>query len=710
MTEETGGGVRNEISGDAHIIGNVFQAGYIGQVIHQHPPPPVPRQLPPEQSALVDRAAELAALLAARDAAAGTQRPAVLVLSGPSGIGKTALAHRLGHRLEQEYPDGTLHENLGFLHGGARPAVSDALGRMIAALTGETSVRAGTPAARAGQYRTLTHGKRLIVVLDDVDQAATVEQLLPASAASLVIVTSHFRLPELADRGGGHHVPLDPLADAHAAELLGALAGPGRLAADPAALTELSRYCAGLPMALRVAGTRLRSRQRLTVARLVRTLNAEGVPVVEAVWDAAYRELPPPAAELYRLLSLHPARQVSAAAATALLGRGPDAGDDALDDLVRAGLLLTTPEPDRYALHDLLRRHADRRARADGAEGEARAGCERLVRWYRRQAERADRCAEGASRLRLAEAVGRLEYAPDVEFAEFAASGESVEAGESVESVESADKAGARAWLRTERAALHGCVRLAHESGLVGEAWALCEPLWVAYMSERDHAAAQTAFGIGVKDAERAEHLPAQVRMRSQLARPLWELGRLDEADELMRRAVAAARTSGHARLTASALEFRGKVLLARGEAATAGELFAESLRVNEELGNAYGVLLQRHHLGQVALAQEDMDRAAGLLEQAHAAARRLGKDRMAGRTAAELGRVRQRQGHAEEAGRLYGLALEISGGRGDAADEALVLRRLAGLARESGAEEAAAEYEGAAREIYGRAGLSGEG
>nr|WP_276617644.1 NB-ARC domain-containing protein [Streptomyces coryli] len=638
--------------------------------------------------------------MAARTPAAGPERPAVLVLSGPSGIGKSALAHRIGHHLAHEYPDGTLYENLGFLHGGVRPAVSDVLGRMIGALTDGESVRMETPDARAGQYRSLTYGKRLIVVLDDVDQADTVEQLLPASAAGLVIVTSHFRLHDLEHRDAGH-VHLDPLADEHAAELLSALAGPGRLASDPGAVAELSRYCAGLPMALRVAGTRLRSRQRLSVARLVRTLDAEGVPVVEAVWDAAYRELPPESTLLYRLLPLHPAGQVSAAAAAALLGRGPDAADDALDDLVRAGLLMTTAEPDRYALHDLLRRHADRRARADGADGEAQGGSERLVRWYRRQAERADRLSEGPSRLRLAEPVGDLAYAPDVDFED------SRPNPERAADADRAAKEGARTWLRRERAALRGCVRLAYETGLVGEAWALCEPLWPAYMGERDHAAARVAFEYGVRDAERAEDLAAQARMRSQLARPLWELGRLDEADELMRRAVAAARASGHRKVTASALEFHGKVLLARDDVAAAKERFAESLRLHEELGNAYGMLLQRHHLGQVALMEGDLARAGELLERAHDEARGLGKDRMVGRTAAELGRVRQAQGGTEQAGRLYGLALEIAHDRGEAADAAVVLERLAALAREMGAAEAAAAYEAAAREIYERSGVS---
>lgn len=94
-------------------------------------------------------------------------------------------------------------------------------------------------------------------------------------------------------------------------ELLRHLVDDPRLAAEPEALTDLVEGCAGLPAALLVAGRWVRKYRRRPLSRLVGELTAElrekGLPMVEAVWDAAYEGLDGEAARLYRLLPLLPA-------------------------------------------------------------------------------------------------------------------------------------------------------------------------------------------------------------------------------------------------------------------------------------------------------------------------------------------------------------------------------------------------------------------
>lgn len=298
--------------------------------------------------------------------------------------------------------------------------------------------------------------------------------------------------------------------------------------------------------------------------------------MVEAEWDAAYRGLSAPAALLYRLLACHPTAHFPPQAAIAVLNQGQDAADDALDELETASLLQVRLDG-HFHLHDLLRAHARRCARRDGDPATARAAARRVVRWYRRQAERADLLAAGP-RMRLATPLPALPYAPDVPLA---------------------DETAARRWLERARPALTGCVRLAYEHGEDTDAWALCEPLWTCFVDHRHPADVHPAdvhpddvldaFRTGVAAAGRAGHPAADARMRCQLARPLWELGRFDEARGEVRTAERTARalagTEGvEPRLLPSVVEFRGGLAAAQGDSAAAAAAFECSRQLHQSL------------------------------------------------------------------------------------------------------------------------------
>ncbi|MFJ4869745.1 hypothetical protein [Streptomyces sp. NPDC088757] len=264
-----------------------------------------------------------------------------------------------------------------------------------------------------------------------------------------------------------------------AVRLLGHIVDDPRLSAEPDAVTELVRGCGGLPAALQVAGQWVRKYRRRSLSRLVSELTGQlyerGIPMVEAVWDAAYESLGPEAARLYRLLSCYPGPVVPASAAAVLLGCEPLLADDALEELETAGLLEDRPEGHR--MHDLLRGHADRRAREADPEGADRAGALRaLIRWYRRQAARADLLAAGPRMTFAAPPEPAVPAGTDVEFT---------------------DGAAALRWLESQRHALYACVRLAFEAELYEDAWALCEPLWTHFLDHPHHADVTDAFRTG---------------------------------------------------------------------------------------------------------------------------------------------------------------------------------------------------------------------
>ncbi|MDH6119385.1 hypothetical protein [Kitasatospora sp. GAS204B] len=689
MAEET----YNSVDGQAH-VGAVFQARHIGELhhhVHAPVPPeqPAPFQLPPELPYFEDRKAEQERILRAARSHPGHGGPLVVALTGIGGIGKTAMGFNVARRLSDRFPDGVLYLDLDDLRRDGVVEPADAVGELLTGLGVAPDWLERSFAGRSKQYWTRTHSKRLLVVVDNARYGSEALPLLPSSAGSLAIVTSQGQLHDL-DGVATVEVLMTPLELDDAARLLRHIVNDPRLTAEPDAVTELALGCAGLPAALQVAGQWIRKYRRRSLTRLVADLTAElherGIPMVEAVWDAAYSGLGPEAARTYCLLSQFPAPVVTALPVAALLGGGLVQAEDALEELEAAGLL--EGRPDGFRMHDLLRGHADRRSRLADADAVQSAQARlRVIRWYRRQAARADLLAAGP-RMTFAAVEPPVGDTPDVEFA---------------------GKVEALRWMESHRLALYGSVRMAFEFGLYEHAWALCEPLWTHFLDHPHYADVMDAFQAGVAAADRSEHLQAMVRMRCQLARPLWEQERYEEAAEQLQQALSAAEAMGDSsqerKLKASAVEFRGKLKSVQGEWHAAAVDFELARQEHAAIGNAYGVLLQTYLLGQAALGTAEPERAVELLREAHRMAREQERARMTARTGFELGRAMRRLGRAAEAAALSQQALAHARERGATTDEVRVLKELAGLAEETGASAEAAEYREAARMLVERLG-----
>jgi hypothetical protein len=348
------------------------------------PPPPspsavVPRQLPRDLPDFCGRSGEmkqLTGLLTASDPMPG-ETP-VVVISGKGGIGKTALAVQAAHRLSATFRDGQLLANL---HGSglrAAPAAS-VLASFLRALGVTGSAVPRSIEDRAAMFRSLTAGRRLLIVLDNADGEGQVRPLLPASASCAVIITSRARMTGLA---GARLINLDVLDDDHAMDLLGMIVGPGRVSAEADDARLLVSLCGGLPLALRIVGMRLAAKAHWPLATLAGRLADQRRRVTEltygdldvrATFALSYEALDEPAKVMLRRLSLLDTPDFPAWAGAALLDISPDEAADICERLVDAQLLDPAGRRPRgeisYGFHDLVRAFA--RDLANAAEPEA---------------------------------------------------------------------------------------------------------------------------------------------------------------------------------------------------------------------------------------------------------------------------------------------------------------------------------------------------
>jgi len=314
------------------------------------------------------------------------ERPRTVVVTGPPGHGKTSLAVRAAHLLRAAFPDQVFVD----LGGTTRepPSPEEVATRVLRALTGWN----GPPARAGDRLRGLLAGRRALLVLDDAAAEHQVRALQQVAGRSAVLVTSRRLLSGLdaVDR-----VPVAGLPDADARRLLAAIVPAGQAAG--ADLTDLARWCDGVPLALRIVGNRLASRPGCTAAALAERLAVRnrrldvltaGDLQMRTAIQASVDQLRPTTRELFLRLPLLDAEAFPAALAAGLVGASRAAVDDMLDELAELNLVRSAAG-DSYALGGLLRLYAEaelatrravrstpsgngRRA-ADGPRGSARA-------------------------------------------------------------------------------------------------------------------------------------------------------------------------------------------------------------------------------------------------------------------------------------------------------------------------------------------------
>lgn len=614
-------------------------------------PPPIPAQLPLDVAAFTGRHRELERLRALLEPT-GQYGPVVIsAIDGTAGIGKSALAIYLAHRLDAAFPDGQLYASLHGTTAGLAPLDPlEVLGRFLRALGGDDGPFPADLDEAAGLFRSLAAGRRLLVVLDDAASAEQVRPLLPASPGCGVLITSRRTLGGL---DGAVHLHLDVLAFEDAVALVALLAGRDRVAAEPEAVAKLVELCGRLPLALRIAGARLAARPVWKVETLVRRLDAEHQRLdelavddlaVRASFDVSYQSLHSGSdraqasdAGVFRLLGLLETPDVAVPAAAVLVGQPPRATEGALERLVDAHLL-ETPSPGRYRMHDLLRLFARERCTAEEPERVRVDALERTLRWYVSTTARASRLLYPADQRRTArngDAEGGLPLD---------------------------DRAAALAWLEAERgnllaAACQVAAMPMVSPTVVGE---LASALFRFLEMRGSWFDLATLNRLAVQVARRAGDLAGEAQALNDLAAAHYRLDHLDEAVTCAEQTLAIRRSLGDRLEEGQALSNLGVHYHMVGRLDEAVACYEESLAILRDVGDRSSVGRALGNLGGVRQQLGRFDEAAACFEQAITIHQKVGDHPSAGRDLGNLGDLYHQLGRFDEAMACYEQALAI--------------------------------------------------
>ncbi|MFI6008305.1 AfsR/SARP family transcriptional regulator [Streptomyces sp. NPDC051243] len=560
-----------------------------------------PAQLPASVPDFTGRSAFVRELSEVLASASGTDGRvmAVSALAGIGGVGKTTLAVHVAHQARAAFPDGQLYVDLQ----GAGPRAAEpetVLGSFLRALGTPESAIPDSLEERSALYRSVLDGRRVLVLLDNAKDAAQVRPLLPGTEGCAALVTSRVRMVDLA---GAHLVDLDVMSPDEALQLFTKIVGEERVASEREAALDVVAACGFLPLAIRIAASRLAARRTWTVSVLAAKLADErrrldelqaGDLAVKATFELGYGALEPAQARAFRLLGLADGPDISLAAAAAVLDLPVEDTEDLLESLVDTSLL-ESAAPGRYRYHDLVRLYARACAERDEQPPSERdAALSRLLDFY--LATAAGVYAIERPGDRLVDHLEATEY-PGLSFA---------------------DRHEAQDWLYAEAVSLLACVRQSTRPEFLRRA---VDALWasVDLAESGSNSKAYEDVASVLRDAAKEAADPhAEARALIMVAYVHYYTGRFDIANQATEE--AAALSAGNDPLTSCwASNTRGVIALFQnryedGEAHLTSAI--ESFRACQDRPGEASALcnLSRIHLATgrtgsaVSLAQEGTD------------------------------------------------------------------------------------------------------
>jgi hypothetical protein len=351
--------------------------------------PPAPAMLPAGVADFTGRQAEVARL--GRWLAMDGRVPAIphslpslsidgcprrALITGPPGVGKSALAVHVAQAVKNSYPDGQLFADLG--GGGPAPVhAHSVLAWFLRALGATPDEIPCDTQERAQVYRSMLARRRVLVVLENAASDEQVQLLLPAGRGCGVLISS---VEPLAVVPVDQQIDLRPFNVHEALNFLGRATDPARVLADRAAALELVASCGRLPLALRILSLQMSRKPHWSLRRMLAHLQAEqtrldrlqaGALRVRPALDRLFEAIEDCWLGQVRLLADLPSPVFSALSVGRFLGMSESGAEQVLEHLLDRRLLEVTGRcvgrPALYSFPTLTRLAARELRRDNGS-------------------------------------------------------------------------------------------------------------------------------------------------------------------------------------------------------------------------------------------------------------------------------------------------------------------------------------------------------
>jgi DNA-binding SARP family transcriptional activator/tetratricopeptide (TPR) repeat protein len=620
-----------------------------------HPEPQVvPRNLP-HQPPLIGREDELRLLT--ESGADGDEDTGIRLeaITGMAGVGKTALAVHTADRLASRYPDAQIYLNFR-THADQTPVTpTEAVSSLLRLLGAAVAKIPADLDEQIALWHHMLAERRVVMVLDDIADAAQVAPLLPQTRTSLAIMTSRRHISGVPH---ARRIRLDVLPTPDAVALFRRFAGEDRTR-DLGLVRRIVDLAGHLPLAIELVASRMHTRASWTAANLVRHLSNPGrlaeirdpMNSLERAFELSYRTLGPEQRRAFRLLGLHLGTGFSADAAAAMLDLPTESAERLVEALL-ACLLCSEPEPERFQYHDLLREYA--RSLIHPHDPDAAGALDRLSAFYAGTAEAADRRAYPR----------RLRPAP------------STWGGPGMEPF--ADPASAKAWLLAERqnllAVFNGAVRGPDRTRAASLGYSLAGFLEAeCHWQEAESVLRQT---VEVWTSTRAERSRALALCG--LATVQADIGQYADSAENASAALVYARKAGDEAIEAEALCVRGLREWHEGEHEAALESYKAALELKAVAGDVWEKARLTNNIAVVNLYLGRHDEAMNLLRIAFRVFADEGDELSPARILTNIGDLHLRKGELRSAQQALEDALSFLGRAGNRYDRATARAGLA--------------------------------
>ncbi|MFD9002123.1 BTAD domain-containing putative transcriptional regulator [Streptomyces sp. NPDC059582] len=628
----------------------------------------VPAQLPPLAVGFVGRDEVVGRIETMLPPAPDRTGVPVVVLSGPPGVGKTALAVWLGSRVRSAFPDGQLYVNLrGYEQGGAQTPLppDQVLSQFLRSLGVPADQIPVDPVEQANLYRSKLTGKSVLVVLDNASSVEQVLPLIPGDAGCSVLITSRRQLRSLAVTHGAQVIRVGTLSAQESAELVTGMMRQAAVAIEPDVVREVAALCSYLPLALRIAAANLIGApggqtedylESLRRGNRLAALSVDGdTSAVSTAIALSYDALTPHDRAVFRLAGLFPGSDFTPAAVSVLADISEAQARTGLSRLETASLL-QQPAPGRYQFHDLLREYAQGCALAEHSARERAEALERLGQWYL-----AGACA-----------------AADVLYSEFVRLAQPERPKATFDAPQFPNESHAMAWLLAERRNLMACVRHFGTHGPHQMSWHLADALRGFFWTGKYRTEWRETTSIGLSAAESLHEERGIAAMHRSLANLHNTLGDYERAIAHQEKSLALHDRLGMAEEVAATLNNMSLAHLSLGRGAQAEEAARRALDVAHTIRSPRLEATTQGLLGFIHWTRGDMARATECLTASLATAGGLGLHHISSYSLRNLGLVRQATGEPAEARSCFTRALKVSESIDSSYDRSISLYGLA--------------------------------